>query len=143
MRRLILLALPVLLSCASARARSSGERYALVIQNGVVYDGSGAAPQRVDVAINGDRVVAWLPSGARADARQAVDAHGQAVGAGFINVLSWSTESLIADGRGVSDTKQGVTLEIFGEGWSMGPLNPTMKAIALKQETDIKYAIQW
>ena len=143
MRRLILLALPVLLSCASAPARSSGERYDLVIQNGVVYDGSGAAPQRVDLAIKGDRVVAWLPSGARADARQIVDAHGQAVAPGFINVLSWSTESLIADGRGVSDTKQGVTLEIFGEGWSMGPLNPTMKELARKRQTDIKYPIEW
>jgi N-acyl-D-amino-acid deacylase len=138
-----LLALPVLLSCASAPARSSGERYDLVIQNGVVYDGSGAAPQRVDLAIKGDRVVAWLPSGARADARQIVDAHGQAVAPGFINVLSWSTESLIADGRGVSDTKQGVTLEIFGEGWSMGPLNPTMKELARKRQTDIKYPIEW
>src|ERR1051325_213142 len=143
MRRLILLALPVLLSCASAPARSSGERYDLVIQNGVVYDGSGAAPQRVARAIKGDRVVAWLPSGARADARQIVDAHGQAVAPGFINVLSWSTESLIADGRGVSDTKQGVTLEIFGEGWSMGPLNPTMKELARKRQTDIKYPIEW
>lgn len=143
MRRLYVLVMPALVSCASAPARSTGERYDLVIRNGLVYDGSGAAPQRVDVAIDGDRVVAWLPGGGRAEARQVVDAHGQAVAPGFINVLSWSTESLIADGRGVSDTKQGVTLEIFGEGWSMGPLNPTMKAIALKQETDIKYAIEW
>src|SRR3546814_1980360 len=60
-----------------------------------------------------------------------------------INVLSWATESLIADGRGMGDTKQGVTLEIFGEGWSMGPLNDAMKADALKQQGDIRYPIEW
>src|SRR5690606_39651332 len=62
---------------------------------------------------------------------------------GFINVLSWATESLIADGRGMGDTKQGVTLEIFGEGWSMGPLNDAMKADALEQQGDIRYPIGW
>src|SRR3546814_11532721 len=62
---------------------------------------------------------------------------------GFINVLSWATESLIADGRGMGDTKQGVTLEIFGEGWSMGPLNDAMKVDALKQQGDIRYPIEW
>src|SRR3546814_6293368 len=61
----------------------------------------------------------------------------------LINVLSWATESLIADGRGMGDTKQGVTLEIFGEGWSMGPLNDAMKADALKQQGDIQYPIEW
>ena len=103
-------------------AAPTSEHYDLVIRNGVVYDGSGAAPKQVDVAIRGDRVVALLPAGSKAAATQTVDAHGQAVAPGFINVLSWAVESLIADGRGMSDTKQGVTLEIFGEGWSMGPL---------------------
>jgi N-acyl-D-amino-acid deacylase len=81
--------------------------------------------------------------GSKAVATRTVDAHGQAVAPGFINVLSWATESLIADGRGVSDTKQGVTLEIFGEGWSMGPYNDRMKADGLKQQGDIRYPIEW
>jgi len=128
---------------ASPHVAGSGERYDLLIRNGVVYDGSGAAPQRVDVGVRGDRVVALLPAGSAATGTTVVDAHGQAVAPGFINVLSWATESLIADGRGMSDTRQGVTLEIFGEGWSMGPLNARMKADGLKQQGDIRYPIEW
>jgi N-acyl-D-amino-acid deacylase len=131
------------LSACGPLAAAPAERYDLLIRNGVVYDGSGGAPQRVDVAVEGDRVVALLPAGQQADAAQVLDAKGMAVAPGFINVLSWATESLIADGRGVSDTKQGVTLEIFGEGWSMGPVNPRMKADALKQQVDIRYDIPW
>jgi N-acyl-D-amino-acid deacylase len=131
------------LSACSPAMAAPTERYDLLIRNGVVYDGSGGAPQRVDVAVRGDRVVALLPAGQKADATQVLDAKGRAVAPGFINVLSWATESLIADGRGVSDTKQGVTLEIFGEGWSMGPVNPRMKADALKQQVDIRYDIPW
>ena len=119
------------------------ERYDLLIRNGVVYDGSGTVPQRADVAVRGDRIVALLPPDSGATAAQTVDAAGRAVAPGFINVLSWATESLIVDGRGMSDTKQGVTLEIFGEGWSMGPLNARMKADALKQQGDIRYPIEW
>jgi len=122
---------------------ASLERYDLLIRNGLVYDGSGAPPRRVDVAVRGDRVAALLPVGAKVGATQVLDAKGHAVAPGFINVLSWATESLIIDGRGLSDTKQGVTLEIFGEGWSMGPLNPAMKAEAARQQGDIKYPIEW
>lgn len=118
-------------------------RYDLLIRNGVVYDGSGAAPQRVDVAVDGDRIAALLPAGSDADAAQVVDAGGRAVSPGFINTLSWATESLIEDGRGMSGTRQGVTLEIFGEGWSMGPYNDAMKADALRQQGDIRYPIEW
>ncbi|KAF1724013.1 N-acyl-D-amino-acid deacylase family protein [Pseudoxanthomonas japonensis] len=131
-----------LCACSPAMA-APAERYDLLIRNGVVYDGSGGAPQRVDVAVSGDRIVALLPAGQKADAKEILDAKGMAVAPGFINVLSWATESLIADGRGVSDTKQGVTLEIFGEGWSMGPVNPRMRADALKQQVDIRYDIPW
>ncbi|MCR6627986.1 MAG: D-aminoacylase [Pseudoxanthomonas sp.] len=131
-----------LCACSPVMA-ASAERYDLLIRNGVVYDGSGGAPQRVDVAVREDRIVALLPAGQKADAKEILDAKGMAVAPGFINVLSWATESLIADGRGVSDTKQGVTLEIFGEGWSMGPVNPRMKADALKQQVDIRYDIPW
>src|SRR5690606_18477079 len=115
----------------------------LLIRNGVVYDGSGAAPQRVDVAVRGDRVAALLPPGSAASATQVLDAEGRAVSPGFINTLSWATESLIADGRGMSDTKQGVTLEIFGEGWTMGPVNARMKAEAPEQQRAIRYPIAW
>src|SRR5690606_34814085 len=117
--------------------------YDLLIRNGVVYDGSGAAPRRVDVAVEGDRIAALLPPGSDAAARQVLDAQGRAVAPGFINTLSWAVDSLIVDGRGMSDTKQGVTLEIFGEGWSMGPLDERMKADAVAQQGDIRYPIQW
>jgi len=124
-------------------ADAPSQRYDLLIRNGTVYDGSGAAPRRVDVAVNGDRIAALLPAGSGASAAQVLDAQGRAVSPGFINVLSWAVDSLIADGRGMGDTKQGVTLEIFGEGWSMGPLNDRMKADALKQQGDIRYPIEW
>jgi N-acyl-D-amino-acid deacylase len=132
----------VLAGCSTSAPLASTS-YDLLIRNGVVYDGSGGSPQRVDIAVRGDRVAAWLPAGAPAKAKQVFDAEGKAVAPGFINVLSWATESLIVDGRGLSDTRQGVTLEIFGEGWSMGPLNPAMKAEAVRQQGDIKYPIEW
>jgi N-acyl-D-amino-acid deacylase len=135
--------LAALAGCATAPAATADGHYDLLIRNGTVYDGSGAAPQRVDVAVRGDRIAALLPPGHGASADQVLDAGGRAVSPGFINTLSWATESLIADGRGLSDTRQGVTLEIFGEGWSMGPVNPRMKAEALKQQGDIRYDIPW
>jgi len=133
-----------LAGCVSAPpSAQTTQAYDLVIRNGVVYDGTGAAPQRVDVAVRGDRIAALLPAGSDAMAVHTLDAHGQAVSPGFINMLSWANESLIADGRGMSDTKQGVTLEVFGEGWSMGPLNPKMKKDAVNQQGDIHYPIEW
>lgn len=133
-----------LAGCSSAPGpKAASETYDLLIRNGVVYDGSGSASQQVDVAVRGDRIAALLPVGSNALATRIVDAHGQAVAPGFINMLSWATESLIADGRGMSDTKQGITLEVFGEGWSMGPYNERMKADALKQQGDIRYPIEW
>ena len=100
----LLIASLFLAGCASTPP--TVERFDLLIRNGLVYDGSGAQPAQVDVAVNDDRVVKLLPHGARADARTVIDAEGRAVAPGFINVLSWATESLIADGRGMSDTKQ-------------------------------------
>lgn len=138
-----LLALALSACTMASAAAAAPPRHDLVIRNGVVYDGSGAASQRVDVVVQGDRIVELLPPGQPVSARQEIDAHGMAVAPGFINVLSWATESLIADGRGISDTKQGVTLEIFGEGWSMGPVNPRMKVDALKQQADIRYEMPW
>lgn len=118
-------------------------QYDLIIRNGMVIDGSGEPARRLDVAIRGDRIEALLPAGNSASAKNIIDAKGQAVTPGFINVLSWAPESLIVDGRGMSDTLQGVTLEIFGEGISMGPINPAMKAEMLKQQSDFKYPIEW
>ena len=116
--------------------------YSVLIRGGTIYDGSGGAPYVGDVALNGDKIV-YVGSHAPGRAARTVDATGKAISPGFINMLSWSNESLIADGRGVSDTVQGVTLEVFGEGWSMGPWNARMKANELKRQADIKYPIRW
>jgi N-acyl-D-amino-acid deacylase len=127
----------------SSASESPSPEYDLVITNGLFYDGSGEAPREVDIAVNGDRVEALLPRGESVSAERVIDADGQAVAPGFINVLSWATESLIEDGRGLGDTHQGVTLEMFGEGWSMGPLNDAMKAQALERQTHIQFPIEW
>src|SRR5690349_21529511 len=101
--------------------------YDILIRNGLIYDGSGRPPVKGDIAIQGDAiaVVGQLKDG---KGKREVDAKGLAVAPGFINMLSWATQSLIQDGRSQSDIRQGVTLEIFGEGESMGPLNEQMKA---------------
>ncbi|HLT92743.1 MAG TPA: D-aminoacylase [Woeseiaceae bacterium] len=127
----------------AAPGDTDAAHYDVLIENGIVYDGSGAPGRRLDVAIRGDRIAALLDPEADASAALRVDAAGRAVAPGFINVLSWATESLIEDGRAMSDTKQGVTLEIFGEGWSMGPLNEAMKAELVARQSDIRYDVEW
>ena len=117
-------------------------KYSVIIRGGMIYDGSGGTPYVGDVAISGDKIV-YVGPHATGRAVQVVNAKGKAVSPGFINMLSWATESLIADGRGVSDTVQGVTLEVMGEGDSMGPWNDRMKRLALKRQGDIKYPIRW
>ena len=125
MRRCLLaLAALALGSCGS------GEHYDLIIAGGTVYDGSGTAPVVADVAITGDRV-STVGSLGGATADRTIDATGLAVAPGFINMLSWSTQSLIVDGRSQGDIRQGVTLEVFGEGTSEGPLNDSMKELWL------------
>src|SRR3954451_10316083 len=116
--------------------------YSVLIRGGTIYDGSGSAPYIGDVAMKGDKIV-YVGPHAPGRAGRVVDAKGKAVSPGFINMLSWAVESLIADGRGMSDTRQGVTLEVFGEGDSMGPLTPGMKQLAVKRQGDIKYPIRW
>ncbi len=116
--------------------------YDVLIRGGTIYDGSGSAPFVGDVAIRDDKI-AYVGPHATGDAEKVVDASGQAVSPGFINMLSWAVETLIQDGRGLSDTRQGVTLEVFGEGDSMGPLTPEMKAKDRKRQGDIKYPIKW
>jgi len=116
--------------------------YSVLIRGGTIYDGSGGAPYVGDVAIRGDKI-AYVGPHAPGRAARVVNASGKAVSPGFINMLSWATESLIADGRGMSDTAQGVTLEVMGEGDSMGPLNPQMKRLEVARQGDIKYPIRW
>jgi N-acyl-D-amino-acid deacylase len=113
-----------------------------VIRGGMIYDGGGGDPVRGDIAIAGDTIVAVGAVGECAGAR-AVDAESMAVAPGFINMLSWATESLLEDGAAQSDIRQGVTLEVFGEGWSMGPLNDTMKQEVRSEQGDIRYDITW
>jgi N-acyl-D-amino-acid deacylase len=128
----------LLLSSAAVPAAD----YDVLIKGGTIYDGSGGAPFVGEIAIKGDKIVYVGPQ-APGTAAKVVDATGEAVSPGFINMLSWANEDLIADGRGMSDTYQGVTLEVFGEGDSMGPLTPDMKRLQLKRQTDIKYPIKW
>ena len=116
--------------------------YSVVIRGGTIFDGSGGQPIVGDVAIKGDRIVYVGPK-APGTAANVVEADGKAVSPGFINMLSWAVESLIEDGRGVGDLVQGVTLEVFGEGNSMGPLNATMKKNDRERQGDIKYPISW
>ncbi len=116
--------------------------YDLLIRGGQIYDGSGGKPFRGDVAIRGERI-AYVGPHAPGGAARTVDAKGRAVAPGFINMLSWATDTLIADGRGLSDLKQGVTLEVMGEGSSMGPMNAAMKANDKARQGDIKYDIGW
>ena len=134
-----ILAVAALFATSAAPAPPS---YSVLIHGGTIYDGSGQAPFVGDVALKGDRIVYVGPHAPGRGART-IDAKGKAVSPGFINMLSWAVESLIADGRGMSDTYQGVTLEVFGEGDSMGPLNPEMKRLAIKRQGDIKYPIKW
>ncbi|HLU25108.1 MAG TPA: D-aminoacylase [Longimicrobiales bacterium] len=125
-----------------ACAAGPSAEYDVVIRNGLVYDGSGNPPVEATVAINGDTIVA-IGSLGRVRGRLEVDATGMAVAPGFINMLSWATESLIEDGRSQSDIRQGVTLEVFGEGQSMGPWNEAMKAERKARQGDIKFDIEW
>jgi N-acyl-D-aspartate/D-glutamate deacylase len=114
----------------------------VVIRGGMVYDGSGEEPRRADVGIRGDKVEA-VGDLSKASAGRIVDATGMAVAPGFINMLSWSTDSLIADGRSQSELRQGVTTQIFGEGFSMGPLNDKLRKFLESQQTDFKYEMPW
>jgi len=136
---------PLLLASLGACAAPAGRDHAdydVILRGGTVYDGSGSPPVRADVAIQGDRIAAVGDLSSRSAALD-VDASGRAVAPGFINVLSWATESLIEDGASLSDLRQGVTLEVFGEGWSMGPLTDEMKAEMVERQVDVHYDVTW
>jgi N-acyl-D-amino-acid deacylase len=113
-----------------------------VIRGGTVYDGSGRPGRQADVGIRGDRIVA-IGDLSGVEAGATIDARGMAVAPGFINMLSWATTSLLVDGRGQSDIRQGVTLEVFGEGWSMGPLNDAMRRDLRSSQGEVKYDVPW
>jgi N-acyl-D-amino-acid deacylase len=124
-----------------AACRSTPD-YDLIVRHGTVYDGSGGAPALADVGVRGDSV-AVVGDLSAARGKREVDATGLAVAPGFINMLSWANEDLLADGRSQGDIRQGVTLEIFGEGESMGPLTDSMRAEMIAQQGDIKYDVPW
>jgi N-acyl-D-amino-acid deacylase len=113
----------------------------VVIRGGTIFDGRGGDPREGDLAVDGDVIAAVGSVSGRG--RTEIDARGLAVAPGFINMLSWATESLIEDGRSQSDIRQGVTLEIFGEGWSMGPLTGAMRRERQERQGDIRFEIAW
>jgi N-acyl-D-amino-acid deacylase len=136
-----LFALLILLSFTGCKK----QKYDIIIRNGTVYDGSGKRPVKADVGIIAD-TIAFIGDLKKAESEKEIDATGMAVAPGFINMLSWATESLLIDGKSQSDIRQGVTLEVFGEGNSMGPLNDKMKANLLerlKRDPEASYTLDW
>ncbi len=133
--------LKALLLAATATFVCAAE-FDVIIRNAAIYDGSGQPPINGDVAVSGDRIAAVGPS-LPGSAKKVIDAHGLALAPGFINMLSQAQESLIQDGRSQSDIRQGVTLEVMGEGDSMAPLNDSMRQTMIEQQADIKYDVPW
>src|SRR2546430_17714423 len=131
-----------LLLVSAVPAAELPEKFDVVIKNGTVHDGTGSEGHKADVAIRGDRIVG-VGDFQNSSATNVIDAHGFAVAPGFINMPSWSTESLIQDGRSQSEIRQGVTTEIMGEGESMGPVNDRVREHMLREQADIKYDIKW
>ncbi len=123
-------------------AQTKPQVFDILIKNGTVYNGTGTPGKRVDVGIRADKIVA-VGNLSKAKAQTIIDAKTMADAPGFINMLSWSTESLIVDGRSLGELKQGVTTQIMGEGWSMGPLNDRLKKLTVDEQGDIKYSVEW
>ena len=137
-----LAALTILLSVFMSCQNEKPHKNRIIIKNGTIYDGSGTQPYVADILIQDDTIATIAKPGILRGGIE-IDAKGMAVAPGFINMLSWSTETLIADGRSLSEIKQGVTLEVMGEGNSMGPLNDSMRREAQANLSDIKYNIEW
>ncbi len=114
----------------------------LVLRGGTILDGSGGEGRTGDLAVAGDTIVGVGDVGA-VRGREEIDVSGLVVAPGFVNMLSWATESLLEDPRAQSDIRQGVTLEVFGEGWSMGPLNAEMKREMVERQGDIEFDVVW
>ena len=143
----------LLFSCSGSQAgnphtndnnatRHDDPYYDAVLFNGTVYDGSGGNPIVADVGIRGDKID-FIGKISAAQTDLPIDATNLAVAPGFINMLSWATESLLVDGASQSNIRQGVTLEVFGEGSSMGPLTPRMRALMLERQGEIQFDIPW
>ncbi|HEX9187666.1 MAG TPA: D-aminoacylase, partial [Vicinamibacteria bacterium] len=139
-RAVALAALLLLLGASPLLAEAPA--FDVLVRGGTVYDGSGGEPRRADVGLRGDRVLAVgeLPG---ATGGTVIDARGLAVAPGFVNVLSWAAEDLLADPRSQSDIRQGVTTEVFGEGESMGPWSEPMKVRRRAMQGDFRYDIAW
>jgi N-acyl-D-amino-acid deacylase len=138
MRKLlsIMYAATLLLACTQK------QQYNTIIRNGLIYDGSGGEPYKADIAVNDD-TIAFIGDLSKASAKYEINASGMAVAPGFINMLSQSDVALLHDGRSQSDIRQGVTLEVMGEGGSMGPINPRMKQEMQLYQGDIKFNVDW
>ncbi len=143
MRIALIIAVMIIISPAPLHTAAEGSfDFDVIIKNGLIYDGSGGAPFKADVGVKGDRI-ASVGGISGASAGTVIEAKDLAVAPGFINMLSWSTASLIIDGRSQSELRQGVTTEIFGEGESMGPLSPEMKRRTISAQGELKFDIAW
>lgn len=140
--RLVALSVTLLLATGLAGQGEQAPTFSAIVAGGTVYDGSGAPGRRADVGIRDDLIVSIGDLG-HATAAVRIDATGLAVAPGFINMLSWSTESLLVDGRSQGEIRQGVTTQIFGEGDSMGPLTEEMRTRRLQSQGDLKFDIPW
>jgi len=136
-----LLAAMAVVAAAPGAWAASGSEHDTIIRHGLIYDGSGRAPYVGDVTIDGDRI-SYVGPHAPGKGRTEFDARGKAVAPGFVNMLAHPEESLLVDGRALSDLRQGVTLEVMGE-MSMGPLNPAMRSMFSRMETDLHFDIDW
>ncbi len=142
LRHCAIIVLLLLGACAKEPPPEVVNDHDIIIRSGMIYDGSGSPPFRGDVAIDADRIAAVGDLSA-VTGKTEIDASSLAVSPGFINMLSWATVSLFEDGRAMSDIHQGVTLEVMGEGSSMGPLNTTMKQEMRERQGDIKFDVTW
>ncbi len=143
MRIALVVALMIIFSPVPLHTAAEGSfDFDVIIKNGLIYDGSGGAPFKADVGVKGDHI-ASVGAISGASAGTVIEAKDLAVAPGFINMLSWSTASLIIDGRSQSELRQGVTTEIFGEGESMGPLSPEMKRRTISAQGELKFDIAW
>jgi N-acyl-D-amino-acid deacylase len=133
---IVALILALTISCGKKKS------FDVIIRGGTIYDGSGSDPVVADIGINSD-TIAEIGDLSRAIGKSEINAKGLSVSPGFINMLSWATESLIVDGRSQGDIRQGVTLEVFGEGQSMGPINEEMRKGMIDQMHDYTFDISW
>jgi len=142
MRNMPLLPIALALLLAACQLKPPAPEYDVIVRHGTIYDGSGQQPVTADIGVSGQRIIA-VGDLAKAHAVHEVDAAGMAVAPGFVNMLSWAPDSLYIDGRSQSDIRQGVTLEVFGEGESLGPLTDEIPKADLAAQGDLKHPIDW